>query len=96
MGDIMGRLLLYASAVQVNAPLNGGGLQVLAEAAEEIERLRAKAARADELQALIDAYNETWEAYLRSPSSDDRWMDTVDARDALFAAAARTEEDDRG
>lgn len=55
-----------------------------AAVAAEIERLRAKAARADELQALIDAWANNLSTGIAY----------VSAADALYAAA--TKEDDRG
>lgn len=41
MNDIVERLRVMSNAVAISAPLNGGGIQLMAEAADEIERLRA-------------------------------------------------------
>ena len=60
-----------------------------AAVAAEIERLRAKAERADELQALIDAYAVAWNGRGLIAAAA-----VIEARDALLAAA--TKEDDRG
>ena len=57
---------------------------LLREAADEIERLQAKAAKADELQALIDDLVRTWADHVRTGS-----FGHVRPFRALFAVATK-------